>query len=214
MPRQKLKHFAEMKEWDHVFEPTFEQPLDLKGSWGPHVILELACGAGAYTVALAERFSEAIVVGVDIKGSRIWHGAQEAREQGLSNARFLRTRIERLADYFAPGEVDEIWITFPNPHPTEGNARRRLTSPRFLAMYASLLKPAGLLHLKTDDEALFDYSVETAQVEGWRIAEQVRDVHALPGQTLLQEIQTFYERRYVAEGKRILYASWAQYSPL
>ncbi len=202
-----------MKEWDHVFEPTFEQALDLKGTWGSRVILELACGTGAYTVALAQRFPQATVVGVDIKGARMWFGAQEAQALALTNARFLRTRIERLADSFALGEVDEIWITFPNPHPTEGNARRRLTSPRFLEIYASLLKPGGCLHLKTDSEALFDYSLETAQAEGWRVEEELRDVHALPGQTLLQEVQTTYERRYVAEGKRILYGCFRARSP-
>jgi tRNA (guanine-N7-)-methyltransferase len=211
VPRQKLKHFAEMKEWTHVFEPTLhrEQRLETAGTWGQRVMLELACGGGNYTVALAERFPDSTVIGVDIKGSRMWHGARLALERGLSNVRFLRILIEDLVQYFAPAEVDEIWITFPDPHPTLGNAKRRLSSPRFLEIYKKILKPGGRVHLKTDNEALFDYSVESFREAGFEEVRVVRDVYA-PGasEPLLQEVQTAYEQKYLKEGRKILYGEF------
>lgn len=182
---------------------------DTLGTWGPRVIVELACGGGDYTLGLAQRFPEATVVGVDIKGNRIWHGAARALALGLSNVRFLRIRIEDLARYFAPGEVDEIWITFPDPHPTAGNTKRRLTSHRFLELYQRVLKPGGLLHLKTDNEALFDYSLETVKADGFAAVRVLRDVYA-PGfvDPLLHEVQTAYEKKYLKQGKKIFYAEW------
>lgn len=210
MARRKLKHFDEMKGMAHVFEPTLAwqkgEPLNLKGSWGPRVILELACGRGDYTVGLAERFPEATVIGVDIKGSRMWFGAKKAADLKLENARFLRTQIERLADYFAEGEVDEIWITFPNPHPTEGNAKRRLTSPRFLKMYKALLKPGGRVHLKTDDLNLYAYTLETLPAEGFTVESALEDVYGTEGvEPVLTEVQTQYEKKYLKGGKTIKY---------
>ncbi len=189
MARRKLKHFEEMKKWTHVLEPAFGKASDLPGTWGGKVILELGCGNGDYTLQLAQRFPGKTVVGVDIKGSRLWHGAKKAFELGLKNARFLRVRIEDLADHFAEAEIDEIWIPFPDPHPTLGNAKRRLTSPRFLGMYRRLLKRRGVLHLKTDNEALFLYTLEILPGEGFKVKEVVED---LP----VGEIQTFYERKY------------------
>lgn len=207
MPRQKLKHFAEMKTWTHVFEPTLsKEPMLLAGTWGPRVMVELACGGGQYTVGLAERFPDFTVIGVDIKGSRMWHGASLALEKGLSNVRFLRILIEDLALYFGAAEVDEIWITFPDPHPTLGNAKRRLTSPRFLELYKKVLKPGGFLHLKTDNDALFDYSLETLAAAGFKEVRVVRDVYAEGFvDPLLQEVQTVFEKKYLKVGKKIKY---------
>ena len=197
-----------MKAMPHVYEPTLVD-LELRGTWGPRVLVELACGGGAYTVGLAQRRPDAIVVGVDIKGSRMWWGARLVEELGLKNAKFFRTKIEQLADFFADGEVDEIWITFPNPHPTLGNAKRRLTSRRFLEIYRRVLKEGGLLHLKTDDAALFEFSKESLPLEGFQLEEVVEDVYGggvdggLGG--LLTELQTQYEQKYLKEGRKIRY---------
>lgn len=194
----------------HVFEPTLAwqkgEPLQLKRTWGERVILELACGGGDYTVGLAQRFPDATVVGVDIKGSRMWWGAKKAADLGLKNAKFLRTQIENLADYFAEGEVDEIWITFPNPHPTKGNAKRRLTSRRFLEMYKRLLKPGGRIHLKTDDTGLYEFTLETLPLEGFTVELALEDVYGTEGApAILTEVQTQYEQRYLNTGKKIKY---------
>lgn len=218
MARRKLKHFDEMKAMPHVFEPTLAwqkgEKLNLKGTWGPDrknglrpgVILELACGGGDYTVGLAQRFPDATVVGVDIKGSRMWWGARKVAELALPNAKFLRTQIENLADFFADGEVDEIWITFPNPHPTKGNAKRRLTSRRFLEIYKRILKPGGALHLKTDDAGLFAFTLETLPLEGFKMEMAVEDVYGLGEvEAILTEVQTQYEKKYLKEGRKIKY---------
>ena len=200
----------------HVFEPTLAwqkgEKVDLKGTWGAfgvgegRVILELACGGGDYTVGLAQRFPESTVIGVDIKGSRMWFGARKAVELSLGNAKFLRTQIANLADYFADGEVDEIWITFPNPHPTLGNAKRRLTSRRFLEIYKRLLKPGGLVHLKTDDAGLYEFTLETLPLEGFTVEVATPDVYGTEGsEAILTEVQTQYEKRYLKVGRKIKY---------
>lgn len=210
MARRKLKHFDEMKAMPHVFEPTLAwqkgEKMNLKGTWGSRVILELACGGGDYTVGLAQRFPDCTVVGVDIKGSRMWWGAKKASDLKLPNAKFLRTQIENLADFFADGEVDEIWITFPNPHPTEGNAKRRLTSRRFLEIYKRLLKPGGRVHLKTDDAGLYEFTLETLPLEGFVVECAFEDVYGTADvEPTLTEVQTQYEKKYLKVGKKIKY---------
>ncbi len=205
MVRKKLQHFAEMKDWSHVIEPVWNEPSDLPGTWGEKVILELGCGKGHYTLGLARLDPEVTVVGIDIKGARMWHGAEIAKEEGLKNVRFLRIKIEDLAQYFTEGEVDEIWITFPDPHPRKGRAKRRLTSPKFLAVYEKLLKPGGKIHLKTDDPPVFDYSLETVQEENWNLEASIRDVHGTDSTTVLKEIRTHYEERFIKEGRKIHY---------
>lgn len=203
MARRKLKHFEEMKKWVHVFEPAFGETSKLPGTWGARVILELGCGNGDYTVELAQRFSKKMVIGVDIKGSRLWHGAKKVGELELRNVRFLRVRIEDLADYFRQSEVDEIWLPFPDPHPTLGNVKRRLTSPRFLEIYRRLLKLRGFLHLKTDNEKLFRYTLEILPGEGFEVEEVMDDVYA--SRSDVKNFQTLYEKKYLNEGRTIRY---------
>lgn len=205
MARRKREHFAQMKSWDHVLEPMPGESSNLKGSWGGHVILELGCGKGIYTLALAERFPEVTVVGVDLKGARLWHGAQAALEGGVANARFLRIRVEDLVEHFDTGEVDEIWVTFPDPHPREGKAKKRLMAGRFLQLYRQVLKPGGLLHLKTDSRILFDSALESLAEDGWEVLERNEDVHGWEAPGILTEIRTPYEERFMKEGKKILY---------
>ena len=212
MPRKKLKHFDEMRTWTHVLEPDLPGRFDLKtanamqGTWGPRVILELGCGRGTYTVALAERLPEARLVGLDLKGARLWHGAKKALDLGLKNVTFFRSHIQALPAFFAPGEVDVIVITFPDPHPTEGNERRRLTSPRFLDLYLPLLKKGGRIHLKTDNEALFRYSVATFAEMGLEQELLYEDLHhQAPEESLLRNVKTQYEEIYLKKGQPIFY---------
>ena len=170
------------------------------------IVLELACGAAAYTIALAERFPDKNFLGVDIKGSRIWNGAYEAREKGLKNAGFLRIHIENIEQYFEEHEVDEIWITFPDPQPRKSKAKKRLSSPRFLKIYHYLLKKGGFINFKTDDLPLFDFSVESAKEENLIIHEELRDIYGT-GVTdpLLVDIQTKYEKSHIADGRLIYF---------
>src|SRR6476661_10307483 len=170
MPRVKLHRFADNATRPDIVEPGKPEYEQLGGQWGKTffknehpIVLEVGCGKGEYTVGLAQRHPERNFLGLDIKGERIWRGSTRAREQQLTNVGFLRTQALTLLEHFAPGELSEIWITFPDPRPRLGDAKRRLTAPRFLDRYQQILQPGGLVHLKTDDEALFDYSLETVQ---------------------------------------------------
>lgn len=206
MSRKKLQHFADLEKWPHVYELGVSETCARKGAWGDPVVVELGCGKGVYTLALAQRFPEKTLVGVDVKGDRIWHGAKATEGDFLPNVHFLRTRIEDLEACFEAGELDEIWITFPDPHPRKGKAKKRLTSHRFLSIYKKLLKPDGFLHLKTDAKTLFDYSVEVLKGEGWELVEEIRDLYGQSvNDPLLTEIQTDYEKRFLAEGRPIYY---------
>ncbi|MDX1406982.1 MAG: tRNA (guanosine(46)-N7)-methyltransferase TrmB, partial [Saprospiraceae bacterium] len=176
--RNKLQKFAELQQLDNVYEnfdvqrpqlmATGNVQVDLKGVWSTRhfgndhpLTLELGCGKGEYTVELARRYPHRNFIGVDIKGARIWKGATRSSQQGISNAAFLRTRIECIAHFFGPGEVEEIWITFPDPFPRDSKVNRRLTSPNFLHRYRQLQRPGGLVHLKTDDPGLYVFTLET-----------------------------------------------------
>jgi tRNA (guanine-N7-)-methyltransferase len=241
MSRKKLIHFEEMKKWPNVFEPTFgcaedggfrldDGPWCRKGKWGAParagVILEIGCGKGDYTLGLAEMFPEKTIVGVDIKGARLWAGAHTALLKGLENAQFLRAKIESLPEFFAEGEVDEIWVTFPTPHPAGRNEKRRLTSPRFLEIYKKLLRPGGALNLKTDSRNLFLYSLETVRVAGFKVLESTDNLYgdcdgdvdvcarAQAAADPVRAIQTTYEKKYLAEGKKICYARFELRSKL
>lgn len=201
-----------MKGWGNVMEPDLEGRFSeavagvRRGQWGSHVIVELGCGRGIYTVALAERLPDVTLVGIDLKGARLWHGANAARERGLSNVTFIRTHIQALPQFFMPGEIDELWITFPDPHPTEGNERRRLTSSRFLELYKPLLKKGGQLHLKTDNERLFRFSRGAFKDAGLKEEEFYEDLHReAPADSLLREVRTQYEEIYLKRGKPIFY---------
>ncbi|HNM27482.1 MAG TPA: tRNA (guanosine(46)-N7)-methyltransferase TrmB, partial [Saprospiraceae bacterium] len=175
--KNKLRKFAEILSFPNVYECyDFQQPtlvgpdmqaVDLKGRWQAEhfknthpITLELACGGGEYTVALAQRYPERNFIGVDIKGNRIWKGAKDALAKNLPNAAFLRTRIEIIDRFIAPGEVDEIWITFPDPFPRPSKENRRLTSAFFLEKYRSILRPGGLVQLKHDDPDFYQFTLE------------------------------------------------------
>ena len=221
--RNKLQKFTEILSFSNVYENSDATnpglacgngvPIDLKGKWkevhfkNDHPItLELACGKGDYAVGLAQRFPDRNFTGVDIKGARIWRGAKTAIESGLENVAFLRTRIEQLALFFDENEVDEIWITFPDPFLRKGKENRRLTSPNFLVLYPKLLKKGGLIHLKTDDPAFCEYTLEVlAKQKNYSLLYHDDDIYAKPLPMPELEIKTFYEKQHLAAGKTIKY---------
>ncbi len=229
--RNKLAKFAEIAAMSNVYEnfsvqeprlmSTPDTEVHLVGKWGEThfgndrpITLELACGRGEYTVGLAKHFRDRNFIGVDIKGARIWKGAKQAEAANLDNAAFLRTRIECLDTFFAPGEIDEIWITFPDPFPRYGQVNRRLTAPIFFDLYKRLIRPGGKLHLKTDNTALFLYSLEVAIADEDISIDMLSDnVDALSDKLPELSIPTFYERLHRGEGALIKYLRMTYVNP-
>ncbi|MCK9186351.1 tRNA (guanosine(46)-N7)-methyltransferase TrmB [Candidatus Gracilibacteria bacterium] len=208
MSRKKLKHFAELKTFGNTFETPEEKS---KISWQEYfgnrnpIVLELACGRGYYTLALAQKFPDKNFIGVDIKGHRIWSGAKKAFDAKMENVAFIRHYIDELKSYFEKDEVSEIWITFPDPFPPKSKAKKRLTSPKFLEIYKKVLKPEGFLHLKTDNKDLFEYSKETMEKFGFEMEEILYDIHAEKPVPELLQITTHYESMFLKEGRKINY---------
>ena len=224
--RNKLQKFAELLKMPNVYEsfdPTRprltgvdRRPVDLRGHWAERhfgndhpLVLELACGRGEYTVDLARRYPGRNFLGVDIKGARIWRGAKNALAAGLGNAAFLRTRIEVIDAFFAPGEVAEIWITFPDPFLKKGKENRRLTAPRFLKLYQKILAPDGLVHLKTDSRELYDFTGEVF-AEQPAVELLYRDADIYAGELPIPELatETYYEKLHRGLGKTITYTQF------
>lgn len=223
MGKNKLRRFNEMKAWDNVFEPTLEQtPQDvfpLKGKWRTDyfkndnpIVLELGCGKGEYAVGLAKHYPKRNFIGVDIKGSRMYVGAKESMEQGLQNVAFLRSKIDFIESYFEAGEVDEIWLTFSDPQPIK--PRKRLTSEQFINRYRKILKPGGLIHLKTDSDILFESTEEQINEHGYDVVELTWDLYqSIPADldpTICEilHIKTHYEELFTAKGSVIKYCSF------
>ncbi|MBU8883176.1 tRNA (guanosine(46)-N7)-methyltransferase TrmB [Flavobacteriaceae bacterium JJC] len=219
MGKNKLARFAENKTLPNVFQPTREEALDnyhLKGKWRSEVfknqnpiVLELGCGKGEYSVGLAKSFPEKNFIGIDIKGARFWFGAKEAAEKNLDNVAFLRTQIELVDCFFDKDEVDEIWITFPDPQIKYRRTKHRMTHPEFLDRYRKILKKDGIIHLKTDSEFLHGYTLGLLQGQGHEILSAHHDIYGAPeyepGTPLLREIKTYYEGLFSAKGKTITY---------
>ena len=219
MGKNKLARFAENKILPNVFQPTRDEALDnypLKGKWRTEVfknqnpiVLELGCGKGEYSVGLAKSFPEKNFIGIDIKGARFWFGAKEAVEKNLNNVAFLRTQIELVDCFFDHDEVDEIWITFPDPQIKYRRTKHRMTHPDFLERYKKILKKDGIVHLKTDSEFLHGYTLGLLQGMGHEIISAHHDIYGAPeyepGTPLLREIKTYYEGLFSAKGKTITY---------
>ncbi len=221
MGKGKLERFAEMETFPHVVQPSFEDIGEtghaLKGKWGEDffgrpipLVLELGCGKGEYSLALARWEPGKNFLGVDIKGARMWRGARTALEEGLTNVGFLRSRIEFVASFFGEEEVEEIWLPFSDPQPKERWIKKRLTSPQFIGRYRKFLKRGGAVHLKTDNDILFDYTMEQIREEGYELLEYSRDVHgALPSISPEWQgplsVKTFYEAMALEEGRAIKY---------
>jgi tRNA (guanine-N7-)-methyltransferase len=218
MAKRKLQNFAELETFEHVIQHPFEKDdfdHPLKGKWASEffknnkpITLELGCGKGEYTVALAQKHPERNFLGVDIKGSRIWRGAKTALEENMQNVGFIRTQIDRITNFFNESEVDEIWVTFPDPQPQKTRTRKRLTSPPFLDRYRQLLKPGGIVHLKTDSAFLFAYTEEVIAEQNLEVLRISHDIDKdFPGDELL-EIRTFYEMKFRQTGVPINYVKF------
>lgn len=215
--KNKLKRFKENETFPNVIQPSreqvFENALQLKGNWKQKIfkndhplVLELGCGKGEYSIGLAQRYPDKNFLGIDIKGARFWRGAKTALEKDLKNVCFLRTQIELIDHLFDAGEVDEIWITFPDPQIKFQRTKHRLTNPEFLSKYKKILKPKGFIHLKTDSEFLHGYTLGLLQGSNITIDYAHHDVYRnefSPEDVI--GIQTYYEKRYLEENKKITY---------
>lgn len=219
MGKNKIARFEENKKLPNVIQPTREEALNsfnLKGKWRADffknnnpIVLELGCGKGEYSVGLAKAFPNKNFIGIDIKGARFWFGAKEAIENKMSNVAFLRSQIELVDHFFDKNEVDEIWITFPDPQIKYRRTKHRLTHPDFLNRYKKFLKPGGIIHLKTDSEFLHGYTLGFLQGAGYEIITAHHDIYGAPEydpQTEhLRDIKTYYEELFSAKGKTITY---------
>lgn len=216
MAKNKLEKFEDVAQFPNVFEYTdFEDKPKPKGEWHRSIFkndypitLELACGKAEYTVNLARRFPERNFIGIDKKGWRIWTGAKTALDESLGNTHFMRIFIDHLEEYFAPGEVDEIWIIFPDPFLRESKESNRLTSPKFLKIYQNILKPGSTIHLKTDSLQLFSYTLDVIESENCDLEDRCDDVYKERPEDELLSIQTFYEKMHLEKGKTIRYVSF------
>lgn len=217
MGKNKLKKFKEMESLERVFQYPFARLQDegfpLRGRWGAGVfgngnpiVLELGCGKGEYTTGLAGLFPDKNFIGIDIKGARMWTGACRARDLGLGNAAFLRTSIELLPEFFAPGEVSEIWITFPDPQMKK--VRKRLTSTRFMELYRRVLRPGGLIHLKSDSPFLFAYTSMMADHNGLKVLHRTDDLYHSGEADEILGIRTHYEQQWLDRGLTIKYIAF------
>ena len=218
MAKNKLAKFAEIETLENVFQPTHEEVFrtdyKLKGKWGEQVfgndhpiVLEVGCGKGEYSVGLGELYPEKNFIGLDIKGARMWTGAKTAKEKGMKNVVFLRTHAEELESIFAPGEVSEIWITFPDPQMAK--ARKRLTGTRFLSLYRKFLKEDGLIHLKTDSPFLHQYPAELVKANHLPVNVNTDDLYGVGLDDKILGIKTFYERQWLSRGKTIKYIQFS-----
>ena len=224
MGKNKLTKFAEMATYPHVFEPTdiesFDEPHEMKGQWNDKffqnnnpIILELGCGKGEYTVGLAGMLPKKNIIGVDIKGARMWTGATESLQQGMKNVAFLRTRIEFIQRFFAPNEVSEIWLTFSDPQmkmPT-----KRLSSTYFLNRYRKFLEDNGIIHLKTDSNFLYTYTNYILRANNLKSLIETQDLYKNSEKLNLNEeqrkvlcIKTYYEKQWLQRGIPIKYLSF------
>ncbi len=216
MGKNKLKKFGEMETFPNVFQYPFavlqQGPFPLKGKWNEFfkndnpIVLELGCGKGEYAVGMAKKFADRNFIGVDIKGARMWTGAKQSVQEGIGNVAFLRTSIELIASFFEPGEVSEIWITFPDPQMQKVN--KRLTSTRFMQLYRQILKDGGIVHLKTDSPFLYAYTDAMVKLNGFATEVNTDDLYNSGLADDILEIRTFYERQWLARGLTIKYISW------
>jgi tRNA (guanine-N7-)-methyltransferase len=236
--KNKLARWAELGTFNNVVQPETGDDSwkdhKIKGNWRKDifrndnpVVLELGCGKGEYTTGLSALFPDCNFIGIDIKGARMWRGARTSNEKQLKNSAFLRTRIEFINSFFASNEVDEVWITFPDPHPGKKNSNKRLTCPWFLNTYRNFLKDKGILHLKTDNTELYNYTAKLAAYNGLEILFSTNDMHAMnPDELTLSDkiitshydkvrrdqaiagilaIKTHYEAKFIEQGKTINY---------
>ena len=207
MGQKKLIRFEAIKHFSNVLE----YPQDMRGKWQVFfhnewpITLELACGKGEYAVGLGRLYPNRNFIGIDIKGNRIWKGAKTALDEGLANVAFIRSHIDKITDYFLPGEVADIWITFPDPQLRGSRAKKRLTHPRFLRLYKQVLKPDGLIHLKTDSPHLYQFTLAVINLFGLELLEHTDQVYTQPEIKPELMIKTHYESLDIAQSNRVHY---------
>tara|TARA_B100002003_G_scaffold172449_1_gene160400 strand:- start:309 stop:950 length:642 start_codon:yes stop_codon:yes gene_type:complete len=204
-----------METFSHVVQPSIEQlkkNFDFKGKWNKKffkkhnpIVLELGCGKGEYSIGLAEKYPHKNFLGIDIKGARMWVGAKIAQQKNMKNVGFLRIRIDLIEKCFAKDEIDEIWITFPDPQIKTRRARKRLTHPIFLKRYSNFLKKGGFIHLKTDSQFLYGYTLRIIETENHILQDATHDLYNEKYQRKHMEIKTYYEDIFLSEGKVITY---------
>jgi tRNA (guanine-N7-)-methyltransferase len=194
-------------------EEDYDHPL--KGKWNTDffkkdqpITLEVGCGKGEYTVGLAKIHPDRNYIGLDLKGNRMWRGAKTALEDGMDNVGFLRTQADRILNFFAPGELAEVWVTFPDPKPKKGNARKRLTSKTSSERYKQLLQPGGLIHLKTDSDFNYEFTLETIKENNYEIVRNSNDIDRDFPDDELVKIRTYYEMMFRAKGVPIKLISY------
>ena len=218
LAKNKLRKFQQISSYNHVFEPTIEvlkSEYHLKGKWKSEVfknnnpiILELGCGKGEYSVALAEKYPQKNLIGVDIKGARIWKGATDSLTKNLINIAFLRVRIEWIEHCFDKNEIDEIWITFPDPQLKFRRSSKRLTHPNFLKKYNKILKKSGVIHLKTDNQFLHAYTLGILDGQSHSIEYSSNDIYSSEHLYKHLDIKTYYEQKYLEKGMPITYVKF------
>ncbi|WP_231460564.1 tRNA (guanosine(46)-N7)-methyltransferase TrmB [Pedobacter sp. Leaf132] len=214
MGKDKLRRFAEIETFANVLQLDEGKPL--KGNWAnTHfknnnpIVLELACGKGEYSVNLAKLFPDKNFIGIDYKGNRIWRGAKTAIEEGINNVSFLRIQIENLLDYFEAGEIDEIWITFPDPQPQDSREKKRLTFPAFLDKYKAILKADGRVNLKTDNDQLYLYTNEKVSELNLPVHKNTDHLYTSEFADEILSIKTYYEKKYLLHDKNINYIQFS-----
>jgi tRNA (guanine-N7-)-methyltransferase len=223
VPKNKLKKFAEINSFANVIQPPTQSGASFdnfpfKGNWNKSffrnsnpIILEIGCGKGEYTLALGNAFPDNNFIGIDIKGDRIWHGARKALNDGLPHIAFLRTQAEMINNFFEKDEISGIWLTFPDPFERKSKAKKRLTSPQFLERYEKILKPESPIHLKTDNIGLFEYTLSVIQEYKHKLLTHSFNLYndKKVVDPLLKEIQTYYEKIFLKEGKPIHYVKFS-----
>lgn len=215
LAKNKLKKFKQMVDYSNVIQPTFDEIREgffLKGNWKKNhfknqnpLVLELGCGKGEYSVALAQKYPKKNFIGVDVKGARMWKGSTDALAYGLENVAFLRTRIEFIEGCFANNEVDEIWITFPDPQIKKKRAKNRLTHPVYLNRYSNILKSEGCIHLKTDSQFLHGYTLGIVEGHNHTLEDAEHDIYNAALKRENMEIKTHYEQIFLKKNMPITY---------
>ena len=211
MGQKKLIRFEELKTFPNVLQ----HPENMQGKWysffrNQHsIILELACGKGEYAVGLGRLYPDKNFIGIDIKGNRIWKGAKTALTEGLNNVAFLRTQIDKIEDYFAAGEVSEIWITFPDPQLRFSKMKKRLTHPKFLRLYQRILQPGGIIHLKTDSPDLYNFTKVVIDLYQLNIVADKDDLYHEENISEALKIKTHYENLDIAQSNKVHYLAFA-----
>jgi tRNA (guanine-N7-)-methyltransferase len=217
--KRKLERFAENKTFPHFFQPHYYELVEgfpLYGKWNTEffynqapIVLELGCGKGEFTVGLAGRFPEKNYIGMDVKGARMWRGAKTSSENRMKNVAFVRSKIQSIDSIFSTNEIDEFWITFPDPQPNKPKTKKRLTSPEFLDRYRKVARTGAIVHLKTDNLMLFEYTLNIIREQNLSLLFCTYDVDKNPGSEVVLSIRTFYEEKFREKDIPIKYLKFA-----